>query len=76
MDLLWLKKTAFLIPTPSQYEQEYLADYHHHKAFKKIDVKETASLMAFCNGNQEYDDTKFCSRELIINAVQKLLNDS
>lgn len=75
MDLLWLGKTAFLIPTPSQYEQEYLADFHHQKAFKRIDMNETVGLTAFCNENQDSDDTKFCSRELIIYAVLKILNE-
>ncbi|MBN2892583.1 MAG: hypothetical protein JXL97_12015 [Bacteroidales bacterium] len=31
MDLIALKKTAIIIPTPGQTEQEYLADYLHNK---------------------------------------------
>jgi UDP-N-acetylglucosamine:LPS N-acetylglucosamine transferase len=31
MDMIRLRKTAVLIPTPGQTEQEYLADYLHKK---------------------------------------------
>ena len=31
MDLLILKRTALVVPTPGQTEQEYLADYLHNK---------------------------------------------
>lgn len=31
MDLVLLKKTAFIVPTPGQTEQEYLAEYLKHK---------------------------------------------
>lgn len=33
MDLVALQKTACLIPTPGQTEQEYLAQYHHEKGW-------------------------------------------
>lgn len=41
MDLAKLKKKAFFIPTPGQYEQEYLA--------KKLD---TEGIAPFCNQNE------------------------
>ncbi|MFB6307431.1 MAG: glycosyltransferase, partial [Flavobacteriales bacterium] len=31
MDLAWFGKSAILVPTPGQSEQEYLAQYHHKK---------------------------------------------
>ena len=40
MDLITLKKTAILIPTPGQTEQEYLANYlHNRKMFINIEQK-------------------------------------
>ncbi|MCC6251248.1 MAG: hypothetical protein IT238_02160 [Bacteroidia bacterium] len=41
MDLIVWKKKAVLIPTPGQYEQEYLADYLEHKKwFCKVEQKD------------------------------------
>ncbi len=42
MDLWYLKKSAIVIPTPGQTEQEYLAGYHHQKnhfAISQTDFK-------------------------------------
>lgn len=33
MDLVAMKKSALLIPTPGQTEQEYLAEYHENRGF-------------------------------------------
>ncbi|PIP54746.1 MAG: hypothetical protein COS14_12800 [Bacteroidetes bacterium CG02_land_8_20_14_3_00_31_25] len=46
MDLIALKRTAILVPTPGQTEQEYLADYYSEKKMflkmiqKKFDINE------------------------------------
>jgi uncharacterized protein (TIGR00661 family) len=41
MDLIALKKTAIIIPTPGQTEQEYLANYlHNKKIFFKVAQKD------------------------------------
>jgi len=46
MDLIALKRTAILVPTPGQTEQEYLSDYYSEKKIflkmiqKKFDINE------------------------------------
>lgn len=46
MDLDKLEKKAILIPTPGQYEQEYLASYHkHHSRFSFLAQKEVESKL-------------------------------
>ncbi|MEZ4936757.1 MAG: glycosyltransferase [Crocinitomicaceae bacterium] len=45
LDLEKCKAKAILIPTKSQYEQEYLAQYHkNHRAFRFLDEKEIPTI--------------------------------
>lgn len=54
MDMIRLRKTAVLIPTPGQTEQEYLADYLHKKGlFFSISQKE------FCIDNAMQNKISF-----------------
>jgi len=59
MDLVYVKRKAILIPTPGQYEQEYLAEHmRKHFHFSTVCQKEIASspLLSF---NEDSNQTAF-----------------
>ena len=75
MDLIALGKTAVLIPTPGQTEQEYLADYLSKKGYffsqKQNKFRLKTALSKFENTTQKnspiyYDETKLraCLKQL------------
>ena len=44
MDLVQMEKSALVIPTPGQPEQEYLADYHEHKKWWIVQRQDAIDL--------------------------------
>lgn len=50
MDLWTMRRYAFLVPTPAQPEQEYLADFHHQKGgFRKVLQHELDQFSTDCH---------------------------
>ncbi|MGQ1890409.1 glycosyltransferase [Thermophagus sp. OGC60D27] len=47
MDMYILKQSMFMIPTPGQTEQEYLAKFHHRKSPSKFPFEELKRLRPF-----------------------------
>ena len=78
MDLICLKKSALLIPTPRQTEQEYLSRYLSGKGwFSYISQKEISNELKF-NGSREInwsDDIKVQSRLLLERALNEMLEN-
>lgn len=80
MDLSILKKSALLVPTPGQIEQEYLADYHtKNKNFYSVKEKELDLVrdMEIAMGN-EFSQRKLSldiqeQKAIILNRLQGLM---
>lgn len=78
MDLICIKKSALLIPTPGQTEQEYLSGYLSGKGwFSHISQKEITNELKF-NSSQTInwsDDIIPQSRLLLERALNEILED-
>ena len=73
MDLLTLKRTALLVPTPGQTEQEYLADYlHNKKLFFSVQQKEL-NINALSKFDKKFDILADNVSSLHINKVETFL---
>jgi len=77
MELISLRCTALLVPTPGQTEQEYLAAYLSSKGwFKVVSQKELKDEIPFYENKPVMnDDIIRQSRELLLNALNELLNN-
>ncbi len=71
MDLFYLKKNAFLEPTPGQKEQEYLAQYHDGKQFH-VYSKNVNKKHAF-NKIPPSIEQKFCSKRYILKLTEEII---
>ncbi len=67
MDLIALKKTAILIPTPGQTEQEYLANYLHNKKIFFCVKQNNLNLQQILNDFAKVKDTQQKNLETIAN---------
>lgn len=72
MDLWFLKKSAILIPTPGQTEQEYLAEHNKNRHFyiRQEDIPE--KLIGSIGKNQVYSDACY-NQSLLQSAIDTLL---
>ena len=78
MDLICLKKSALLIPTPGQTEQEYLSEYLSGKGwFSYISQKEITNELKFSGSRptNRSDDILVQSRLLFERGLNELLED-
>jgi hypothetical protein len=76
MDLITLKSSALLIPTPGQLEQEYLAEYLSEKGlFSHLDQKDLKENTIFPR-KKTFDNSGFVrdSRFLLCRALDELLD--
>lgn len=75
MDMVRLNRTAFLIPTPGQTEQEYLAKLHGDKGYfkccKQSDFKIDNVCMPDISIHDKFDDNE----EKINDFIEKWLNE-
>ncbi len=72
MDLMFMQKNAFLIPTPGQGEQQYLATYHRGKYFlagNTTDDYQTEGLKPIDDSFQRY----FCNEKKLENLIESIL---
>ncbi len=77
MDLIALKKTALIIPTPGQTEQEYLAEYLSKSGLfftmkqDEINLAEQLSLLDQSTSRSAWDSLYFMPPEQINDTVKK-----
>lgn len=70
MDLICLNRTALLVPTPGQTEQEYLASfYDQRKMFyivnqEELNLNEAIQQLSFYNLNHQYIDNNYLEEAL------------
>ena len=73
MDLAILNKSAILIPTPGQTEQEYLAQsLHSRKIFYSLEQKNLDFEKAFSEISKYYPVLKITSSDVLDQAIKKL----
>ena len=73
MDLTILNKSAILIPTPGQTEQEYLAQsLHNRKYFYKMEQKNIDFEKAFNKISEYHPVLKNATSEFLDQAIEKL----
>ncbi len=77
MDLVTLKKTALLVPTPGQTEQEYLADYLTErgwfKSIKQENFTISEALSILMNNEQRIEMSKFQNKPLLQESLIRML---
>ncbi len=72
MDLMFMQKNAFLIPTPGQGEQQYLATYHKDTYFftgSKMDDYQSEKLKPIDDSVQGY----FCNEKKLERLLESIL---
>lgn len=73
MDLAILNKSAILIPTPGQTEQEYLAlSLHSRKKFYRLEQKNLDFEKAFSEISEYYPGISFSGNDFLDQAIEKL----
>ncbi len=74
MDLIVLQKTAILVPTPGQTEQEYLANYYKMRKLFVIQEQNTFNLTNALTQLSTYNfDYNFISSHKLNKAIENLL---
>ncbi|MEO6868175.1 MAG: glycosyltransferase [Ginsengibacter sp.] len=71
MDLAALRKTAILVPTPGQTEQEYLAEYLMEKKYFLAVPQEEFSLTEFLKKNADF---KYVPIDISFNEYKKTIS--
>jgi len=66
MDLVTLQKSAILIPTPGQTEQEYLANYHFEKGNFYMQQQDNFNLMEALDAVKKFSPKEIGVREFRI----------
>lgn len=74
MDLYYIEKFAYVIPTRNQYEQEYLARHHNGNQFKMMSLNQISNLKPFLAKPKTEKNKLFCNAQIIYNAVNKLID--
>ncbi len=76
MDLAAIRKTAFLVPTPGQTEQEYLASYLHKKGLFRFSEQKCFNLESAFKELDEMGlaDFSFVQTNLLDNALDGFLS--
>jgi uncharacterized protein (TIGR00661 family) len=76
MDFIKLKKSAILIPTPGQSEQEYLAQYLEKsglfQTYKQNEINLSKAIKVFLNFKPKFVNLAF-RQELFLNEIKKLI---
>ncbi len=76
MDLIALQRTAILVPTPGQTEQEYLANYHQTQKIFVISFQDNLMLNKAIEMLSVYKfNHQYSSYHLLDNALEKVIVD-
>jgi|YNPMSStandDraft_1061717.scaffolds.fasta_scaffold00147_14 uncharacterized protein (TIGR00661 family) len=74
MDLLTLKRTAILVPTPGQTEQEYLANYYQMRKLFVIQLQDSFNLKSALTQLSVYNIDNFnISNNKLNNIIENLI---
>lgn len=74
MDLIALQRTAILVPTPGQTEQEYLANYYQTRKTFVVSTQENLKLDKALEELSVYTfNYQYTSNHLLDNAIEKII---
>lgn len=76
MDLISLQRSAIIVPTPGQTEQEYLAHYYQTRKIFVISIQENFQLDKALEELSVYTfNYQYTSNHLLNNAIEKIIAD-